>query len=400
MKKGDNYRLIKMLPFAVVWTSLIGQIVLAQSVVRTEEQFIPSERSFGATLELRSEATLYGPEIRFGQIVRWSDTDKDIFEPLRQLVIARFSDKQVVRNISIQELRQLLRDAGVNTSLMNFVGAVRCTVQRTDISVSNADKLDQLIRVHEHEQVRSDEVDFVSTDSVPDRGSDSVKTIQTLRDRLTEDLASRLQIPKETLQLTFRAEDERWLRLAEPQFRFSLNPQRVGNLGDVSWQVTILSDQGSTRAYIPARAQAWQNQVVVTRPLATKQLITDADITERRILVDRLTEDPLLTRDQVVGQQASRDLKPGTPMTSRLVDPVQLVRPGQFVTIEHGVGSVKIKIVARAVDGGSYGQTIRVKNETTREIYRATVTGPQTASINPVPMTQDPVALGYQKPSD
>lgn len=397
MKKSGNFMLIRVLSFAMVWTSLIGTVGTAQEVVRTEERFIRSDRAAGATLELRSETTLYGSEIRFGQIVRWADSDKDIFEPLSQLVIGRFSDKQVVRSISIQELRQLLRDAGVNTSMMNFVGAIRCTVQRVDIPISNADKLDQLIQVQNNQELKSNDGSSLVVDLAPNRGSDSVHAIRTLRDRLIEDLASRLQIPRDTLQLTFRGEDERFLRLSEPQFGFSLNPQRVANLGDVSWQVTITSDQGSTRAYIPARAQAWQNQVVVIRPLATKQLITDADITERRILVDRLTEDPLLTREQVVGQQASRDLKPGTPMTARLIDPVQLVRPGQFVTIEHGVGSVKVKIVARAVDGGSYGQTIRVKNETTREIYRATVTGPQTASINPIPIHRDPVAMGQSK---
>ncbi|GIW75515.1 MAG: hypothetical protein KatS3mg104_0578 [Phycisphaerae bacterium] len=400
MTKKYNLIQIKVLCLCLCWTGLIGPVGVAQEVVRTEERFIRSDRIGGATLELRSEATLYGSEIRFGQIVRWADADQDIFEPLRQLVIARFSDKQVVRNITIQELRQLLRDAGVNTGLMNFVGAVCCTVQRVDTPLSNADKLDQLIQAQEKKEVRSNDRSLSSTDSMQNQRPDLVKTVYTLQDRLVEDLASRLKIPPETLQLTFRGEDERFLRLTDPPFRFSLNPQRVGNLGEVSWQVTITSDQGLTRTYIPARAQAWQNQVIVARPLTTKQLITDADVVERRILVDRLTEDPLLTLDQVVGQQASRDLKPGTPMTARLIDPVQLVRPGQFVTIEHGVGSVKVKMVVRAIDGGSYGQTIRVKNETTREIYRVTVTGPQTASISPVSVTQDPVAMVRPRPGD
>ena len=66
------------------------------------------------------------------------------------------------------------------------------------------------------------------------------------------------------------------------------------------------------------------------------------------------------------------------------------------MTIEHAVGAVSVKIVARAIDGGSYGQTIRVKNETTREMFRAMITGPQTASVNPVTPASDPVAMGQR----
>jgi hypothetical protein len=34
------------------------------------------------------------------------------------------------------------------------------------------------------------------------------------------------------------------------------------------------------------------------------------------------------------------------------------------------------------MEGGSYGQTIRVKNEATREVFQVVLTGPQTATMN------------------
>jgi flagella basal body P-ring formation protein FlgA len=86
--------------------------------------------------------------------------------------------------------------------------------------------------------------------------------------------------------------------------------------------------------------------------------------------------------DQTVGQQAARDLKPGTVMTGKMVDAAQLVKSGQYVTITLDQGTVKIRTVARAMENGAYGQTIRVKNEATREIYQVIMTGPQTATMN------------------
>src|SRR5205823_7243913 len=95
---------------------------------------------------------------------------------------------------------------------------------------------------------------------------------------------------------------------------------------------------------------------------------------------------PLVTADQAVGQQAARELKPGAILTARMLDPVQLVKPGQFVTISVANGAVQVRTVARALEPGSFGQTIKVKNETTREVFDVTITGPQAATLNAAPI--------------
>jgi flagella basal body P-ring formation protein FlgA len=83
----------------------------------------------------------------------------------------------------------------------------------------------------------------------------------------------------------------------------------------------------------------------------------------------------------VVGQVAARDLKPGTLVTGPLVEAVPLAKLGQFVTVTLHRGNVQIKSVGKAMEGGSYGQTIRVKNEATRDVYQVVLTGPQEASM-------------------
>jgi hypothetical protein len=45
---------------------------------------------------------------------------------------------------------------------------------------------------------------------------------------------------------------------------------------------------------------------------------------------------------------------------------------------------VSVKTVAKAMEGGSYGQTIRVKNEATNETYEVVLTGPQEGTMGPV----------------
>jgi flagella basal body P-ring formation protein FlgA len=69
-------------------------------------------------------------------------------------------------------------------------------------------------------------------------------------------------------------------------------------------------------------------------------------------------------------------------LTSRLVNPVELVKAGQYVTVSLRQGAVQIKSVAKALESGSHGQTIRVRNEATKEIFQVMLTGPQTATMN------------------
>ena len=45
--------------------------------------------------------------------------------------------------------------------------------------------------------------------------------------------------------------------------------------------------------------------------------------------------------------------------------------------------AVEIKIVARALEAGTYGQSVRVRNEATRDIFQVTMTAHQEATMGP-----------------
>jgi flagella basal body P-ring formation protein FlgA len=378
--------------------------LLSSQLVRGGERFMAAGR--GADVELRGEAVVVGAEIRFKQIARWADADKTTFDPIGELIVTRFPAGQAFCKIELTELKTLLTDAGVNVAPLNFVGAVGCTVTRSDTTLPEGASLGQFedakkgLGFRDQGSGRKDHdarsqpspkplapargTAIIPTDAPTDPILDSSaqgNSVRTLRDVLTQQLCEKLNLPAESLQITFRPQEEKLLRLAEPQFKFSIEPQRTGNLGNVSWSVTIISDKGTSRIFVPAEARAWQQQIVIAKPLSTKQVITDADVTERRTLVDHVADDTLLVRGQIVGQMASRELKPGTVVTARLVDAVQLVRTGQYVTIESQSGGIRLKIVGKALDPGTLGQTVRVRNEATREVIQATVTGPQTASL-------------------
>jgi flagella basal body P-ring formation protein FlgA len=391
-----------------------GQPAAAQPApAQPAEKFVPGTARFaaGATLELRGEATVYGPEVKLKQVCRWSARDAGVFGPISDMVLARIPNNTPFQPVSIAQIRTTLHDAGVNLAVVKFSGPTTCTVTRSDVEYNEQEALLQWARAREGQPVPAGErtpataakgnpepaapqkaaptstptsTELFAPDAESDDQQQERSPVHTLRDALIDDLSVRLRIPVEQLQVTFDPRDEQALRLAEPQFKFNLQPRRARNLGAVSYDVQIVTEAGkSQKLAVNATARAWQQQVVLGTPLAFRQTIRAADVAERRVLVDSQGDDPLLTPQQVIGQQAARELRPGTVMTAKMVQAVPLARTGQFITVTLNRGAVRVKTVARAMEEGSFGQTIKVKNEATRDVYNVVLTGPQEASMGP-----------------
>lgn len=385
----------------LVWATqtLLKQWGYGQQLDQAEpaERFVPQASGvFGgcATLEVRSEATIIGSQVKLRQVCRWSERENAVFEPIGDLVLTRLSSGTPFQTISVEQIRRTLQDAGVNVAVINFAGPTSCTVARSDVEYDQTAALEQWIAARElaaaqQEKPSTQPLAVASKSDRPATLPADNEPIRTLRDELIADLANRLGLPVDNLQVTFRNQDQNVLNISRPLFSYEIEPVRANALGKVIWNVTIRTDTGSRKVTIAAEARAWQDQVVVAKPLAFRQVIRSEDVVQRRALVDQLSDDPLLSLDQAVGQQAARELKPGTVLTARMIDPVQLVRTGQFVTVTLEQGTVKIKTVARAMESGTYGQTIRVKNEATKDVFQVVLTGPQTATMNLSAATQN-----------
>jgi flagella basal body P-ring formation protein FlgA len=347
--------------------------VIASAAAQADEQFVAPTGVRG-TLEIRGEATVVGGDVKLRQVCRWNETDEAAFGAVGDLVIAKLPAGGS-QAIELNELKATLRDAGVGLAAVRFAGPIRCTVTRSDAAVPEPATTAPAV---------TPVTTAATTAAVPATQHVDASVI-SLKERLTRDLAERLALPVDSVQIVFNPQDEKLLNLAEPQFRFMIEPRRARNLGPVSWEVAIETEGARgikpQRTVIGGIARAWQDQVVANKPISGRQTIREDDVVERRALVDRVEDAPLLKRAQAVGQQAVLDLKPGTVLTARAVEAVPLARTGQLITVTTGTNGIQVRTVARAMDGGTYGQSIRVRNEATKDVYEVILTGPQAGSM-------------------
>jgi flagella basal body P-ring formation protein FlgA len=372
------------------------------------DRFVPSSPSMNrpATLELRPDAVIFGAAIHLKQLCRWSSADGPTMTPVAELTVAQFTRTSRRLSITLDQLRATLQDAGVNLAAVRFEGAMSCTVTRGDADSAAGDDgtdpaaLQQWIAGASQAGATPSSSPTPATNGGPPPlpVAPAGSTQRTLHDLLMTDLSQRLNLPVEVLEVNFDPKDRAVLNLSQPNFQFDVHPRMVRDLGDVSWAVTILSGGagggaasgggvGSQRVAIGAQVRAWQDQLVTARSVSYGQVLREQDVEARRVLIDSLPDTPVLSREQVVGQQAARDLQPGMVMTARLVQAVPLAKSGQYVTVTLNSGTVQIRTVARALEAGSYGQAIKVKDEATREEFEVTLVGPQQATMGAAPVT-------------
>jgi len=380
-----------------IYAALCGMTVASAPALAQDapaERFVPAPARHGVTLELRSEATVHGADVKLKNVCRWADSDTAFFSPIADLIVAHCNPGAAFQSVDLKDVRKTLGEAGVNVASINFAGPTACTIARNDVHFNEQQALQQWIDAKQgvaHATPADAAAVPATQPAIPavvasTNPADSKPAVeksegQSLRQFLTEDAAVRLGLAADVLQISFSPADEKVLSLVNPLFKFNVDSRRVYNLGDVSWDVLIVTDTGNRKVHIAATARAWESTVLVTKPLAARQVIRDTDVIERRALVDRLADEPLVTLAQSVGQEASRDLKPGTVLTSRMLDRVQLIKNGQFVQITVSQGGVKLTTVGRALENGSFGQSVKMKNEETGETYLAVVTGPQAATM-------------------
>src|SRR6266550_8997135 len=189
MRNSRHADLKKMIQGLIIFTLLCWatQTLVSQWGFGDEisgEKFVaPSRQS--TSIELRSDATIGGSEIRLNQIARWPGAGNDALEQTGDLIVGRFSSGRASLAIDLDELRSVLEGAGVNLASIDFSGALRCIVTRTDQA-----PVEPVVAVPAAPTTRPVDASVESTS-------------RSLRDILIAEVVERFALPVDSLQVRF-----------------------------------------------------------------------------------------------------------------------------------------------------------------------------------------------------
>ncbi|TYL47132.1 flagellar basal body P-ring formation chaperone FlgA [Marinomonas sp. IMCC 4694] len=139
-----------------------------------------------------------------------------------------------------------------------------------------------------------------------------------------------------------------------------------------------------TNYEISCQTPAWTSYIPVTQSITIEAIKTSTPITRGHVInrgntttvevdISNLRGHIFTPKNTPYGLIASRNLRINTVITDNLIDQPTLVKKGDSVLITASSGSITVKMNGIALESGSKGQQIRVKNTSSERIIYAKV---------------------------
>ena len=157
-----------------------------------------------------------------------------------------------------------------------------------------------------------------------------------------------------------------------PAGRLTLTPILRGEINQVVPVVVELSVDGSVVGVVPMtmRVDRYQQVVVTARPIRRLATMTPEDLRIEKRLVSGLPAGPLARVEEAIGFVASREIRGGEILSTKLIQLPTLVKRGEIVTLIVEGDGVVVTARGQAKEEGQHGQLIRVMNlSSKKELY-------------------------------
>lgn len=189
---------------------------------------------------------------------------------------------------------------------------------------------------------------------------------------------TRLQVPRRDVEVAWRDMALENLLPALPPGHVTLEVAPTTQLGGSRpVPVQVLVNGQRYRTIFPRLDVQVLQPVLISRtriPRGGQAQASDVELVRRPL--DGHQTSPLTQHDQALGNEATRDIPPGTVLTAAMFKVPALIRSGEEVTVTVVSGGLTVLSRGQARSAGGNGQLVKVVNTDTRHEFMARVTGP------------------------
>ncbi len=129
------------------------------------------------------------------------------------------------------------------------------------------------------------------------------------------------------------------------------------------------------KLHLPVSIEVFADVAVAANPLVKGQILDAAAIKMQKTNVARLKNGYFAETRALAGLEARRNLRSGTVLTPRNLQPRLLVKSGQQVTLVLDYRGLQVKSSGQALQSARMGQRVRVRNSQSQRIVEGVVSG-------------------------
>ncbi|MBN2467052.1 MAG: flagellar basal body P-ring formation protein FlgA [Deltaproteobacteria bacterium] len=308
-----------------------GLILLSLVMVLSAE----GEGASGLTVMLRERVEIVDDVIRLGDIAQISGDAPHGVEKLRSVVIGNAPLPGKTRRIGKDYLMIHLKRYDIETSGIVFSGPEAVEVLRRSVLIPR-EKLENVV------------LNFI------------VENIPWGRDRI-------------------RVTD---IRVSEavilPQGDISyavMLPDNMSLSGAVALAIMFtVNGEFKKKVWATARIEMEIDAVFTKRPVGRYQVITEDDLTVRKVCLSDVPGTIIMNEDEAVGKRAKRTINAEVLLRTDLLEFPPVVKRGDVVTIVAESGTLRVSTIGEVRQKGYKGEKIKVVNfDSKKEIYARVV---------------------------
>lgn len=202
--------------------------------------------------------------------------------------------------------------------------------------------------------------------------------------RLVEQAKQYLQTNLTGAQIVISAVGQQPDILAPPgeiAFKMEL-PYGIHYNSPTSMRVGIVADgQVFTTVIMRFDIKKYEQVAVTARAMSVHEAITPDAISFERRDIGSIPPGYFTDINKILGLIVKRQVAPGTPLTNSMLGKPVLIERGKAVSIVAQIGDIQVKVPGTALQNGSEGQFIRVRNNTSQKIITGQVVDDATVLV-------------------
>jgi len=363
------------LTFCFLTSLLIAAVILttasAQPPLSIPENAGSDAASKSSRIEVRlwSTATVTDPEIRLEQIACVTGDAAEVIA-LKKLVLSLPFKGDNSLTLRAWEIAQRISDAGFDAARVDVIGAARCVIHTISPKLENSTQTKTI--------EKNRPADVITETAAP------ASLEGKIREMITRNLANK-GLPKNSqIKIDFNPTLRELLSLTTPPYTFDIQCHQRSPvwMGLVGFKVKIYRGSELLQT-VPVLAQVTVKApvLVAARTINSKAQLTRSDVDTTLREIGNLNSRFLTNLDITGNQQAKKMIPLGSILTADMFEPLPLVKRGSLITVVYLKNGLEIKMVGKALQPGFINETIPVRNERSKEIFRAKVIGADEARV-------------------
>lgn len=154
--------------------------------------------------------------------------------------------------------------------------------------------------------------------------------------------------------------------------------------GAARFELVATTPEAEATSYIvEAQVEEWTTIPVASRAISSGSVIREGDISEARMSLRSVPPDAASATTQILGQEADRQINVGEVFRMNKLSIPAMISSGDQVLLRYKSALLEASTPGTALEDGIAGQSIRVRNDSTRRTILGTVIEPGLVGVNP-----------------